>query len=95
MGLTGHQHFSLTHTPHFSHLFHRLSTITLYSTQQKEEAAIAAILSEEAAEGDDALAEAAQLVEAYGRKLTDAVDLEAMAATEGEFFDVYFTCVVM
>jgi hypothetical protein len=31
------------------------------------------------------LAEASRLVEAYGQKLTDAVDLQAMMGEEGEF----------
>jgi hypothetical protein len=43
------------------------------------------VLSEEgSADADAALAEANRLVEAYGQKLTDAVDLQAMMGEEGE-----------
>jgi hypothetical protein len=37
------------------------------------------------ADAESALAEAAELVEAYGQKLTDAVDAEALLPVEGEW----------
>lgn len=51
---------------------------------QAEEAAIAAVLGEEATEGDEVLAAARRLTDAYGQKLTDAIDLEEMRGEEGE-----------
>lgn len=59
------------------------------STQQAEEAAIAAVLGDDeegasSTEADEALAEAAKLVAAYSNKLTEAIDLAALQGEDGE-----------